>query len=145
MFNGKTFFLLKNTSKIKYINHLFKNKKRQSFYNFFAFNFFYKKKNLIQQFLFKIFIKGKFYTKIKEKFNNNYIINIKNTKFLLDFSTVLYKLYDFMKLVNINHYKVIKEQKTYNIYFYNLLNSNTFNFCLLYWFIIIPYFFLEYI
>jgi hypothetical protein len=61
------------------------------------------KKNLIQQFLLKIFMKDKLYNKIKKNFNNNYIINIKNTKFLLDFSTVLYKLYDYMKLVNIKH------------------------------------------
>lgn len=103
------------------------------------------KKDLTQQLLFKIFITGKMYNKIKNKFNNNYIINIKNTKFLLDFSTVLYKIYDFMKLVNIKHYRVTKEKKTFNFIFYNLLNSNTFNLCFLYWFIIIPYFFFEYI
>lgn len=90
------------------------------------------KKNLTQRFLFKIFITGKMYNQIKNKFNNNYIINIKNTKFLLDFSTVLYKIYDFMKLVNIKHYKTTKEKKTFNFIFYNLLNSNTFNLCFLY-------------
>src|SRR5207237_2515032 len=98
------------------------------------------KTNLIHQFLFKIFIKGKMYNKMREKFNNNYIINIKNTKFLLDFSTVLYKIYDFMKLVNIRHHKVTIEKKSFNFYFYNLLNSNTFNFCFLYWFIIFLFF-----
>ena len=104
----------------------------QNFYNFFSFNLLMQKKNLTQQFLFNIFIKGKMYNKIREKFNNNYIIHIKNTKFLLDFSTVLYKIYDFMKLVNIRHHQVTIEKKTFNFYFYNLLNSNTFNFCFLY-------------
>jgi len=145
MFNNKTSILLKNTSKIKYFNHLWKSKKRQSFYNFFSFNLFISKKNTIQQLLFKIFMKDKLYNKIKENFNNNYIINIKNTKFLLDFSTVLYKLYDYIKQVNIKHWKVTKEKKIFNFYFYNFINSNTFNFCFLYWFIIIPFFFFEYI
>jgi hypothetical protein len=90
------------------------------------------KKDLTQQFLFEIFIKSKLYNKIQKKFNNNYIINIKNTKLLLDFSTVLYKIYDFMKFSSVKPYKITKEKKTFNIYFYNLLNSNTFNLCFLY-------------
>jgi hypothetical protein len=147
MFNNSTKALLKQNTKmkLKYFNYLLKHKRTQNFYNFFSFNLLMHKKNLTQQFLFKIFIKGKLYNKIKDKFNNNYIINIKNTKFLLDFSTVLYKIYDFMKLANVRHFSVTKEKKTFNIYFYNLLNSNTFNLCFLYWVILIPYFFLEYI
>jgi hypothetical protein len=103
------------------------------------------KKDLTQQFLFKIFIQSKLYNKIQKKFNNNYIINIKNTKLLLDFSTVLYKIYDFMKFASARPYKITKEKKTFDIYFYSLLNSNIFNLCFLYWFILIPYFFFEYI
>lgn len=117
----------------------------QNFYNFASFNLLMSKKNLTQQFLFKIFLKSKIYNKMKVQFNNNYIINIKNTKLLLDFSTVLYKIYDFMKLVNVKPHQVKKEQKVFNFYFYNLLNSNILNFCFLYWFILIPYFFFEYI
>jgi hypothetical protein len=134
MFNNSTKALLKQNTKmkLKYFNYLLKHKRTQNFYNFFSFNLLMHKKNLTQQFLFKIFIKGKLYNKIKDKFNNNYIINIKNTKFLLDFSTVLYKIYDFMKFANVRHFSVTKEKKTFNIYFYNLLNSNTFNLCFLY-------------
>ena len=117
----------------------------RNFYNFFSFNLLMSKKNVTQQFLFQTFIKTKIYGKIREKFNNNYIISIRNSNFLLDFNTVLYKIYDFMKLVNVRHHQVIKEKKPFNFYFYNLLNSNTFNFCFLYWFIIVPYFFFEYV
>jgi len=90
------------------------------------------KQNTVQNFLFKILLRDKILNKMKKKFNNNYIINIKNSKFLLDYSTVLYKVYDFMKLVNAKNFRITKEKKTYNFYYYNLLDSNTFNFCLLY-------------
>lgn len=134
MLNNSTKVLLKQSTKmkLKYFNYLLKHKRAENFYNFFSFNLLMYKKDLTQQFLFKIFMKSKLYNKVKDKFNNNYIINIKNTKFLLDFSTVLYKIYDFMKFSNVKHYSVTKEKKTFNIYFYNLLNSNTFNLCFLY-------------
>jgi hypothetical protein len=77
-------------------------------------------------------MKNKISNKLKAKLNNNYIINIKKAKILLDFSTILYKIYDFMKLSNIKNFQVIKEKKQFNFYFYNLLNSNTLNFCVLY-------------
>ena len=50
-----------------------------------------------------------------------------------------------MKFASARPYKITKEKKTFDIYFYSLLNSNIFNLCFLYWFILIPYFFFEYI
>jgi hypothetical protein len=42
-------------------------------------------------------------------------------------------------------FRLKKENKVYNFYFLDSLNTNLLNFCIFYWLLIIPYFFLEYI
>lgn len=59
--------------------------------------------------------------------------------------TFFYKYFDFLKNITSEPINLKKEKKNYNFFFLDMLNENLLNFCIFYWFLIIPYFFFEYI
>jgi hypothetical protein len=75
--------------------------------------------------------------KISKKFsifeNNNKLLNIfENNKKIIESNTFIYKIFNFVKNIQMNKLVVKKENKNYNFYFYNLLNNNLLNYCFLY-------------
>ena len=127
--------ILKKNINNKFLK-LFKNK---------TWYYFAMSNNILNKYLFNILSLGDYHNKLKKLFNNNLLIEITNKKFLLDFSTIFYKNFNFIKSISIPILKLKMEKKNYRILFYNFFNNNLLNFCFLYWCIIIPYFFFEYV
>jgi hypothetical protein len=119
-----------------------KNKYWSYYYNFILF----KKINILNNYLVKIFALNKINKKFIYFDNNNKLLNINetNTK-VIESNSFIFKIFNFIKNIQINKLTVKKEMKLYNFYFYNLLNNNLLNYCFLYWLILVPYFFFEYI
>jgi len=55
------------------------------------------------------------------------------------------KYFDFVKNISMEKVPIKKEKKTYMFSFLNAVNINLLNFCFFYWFLVIPYFFFEYV
>ena len=132
-------------NKNKYLKKiLILNKKWKNYYNFILFS---NEKSYLKRYYIKIFLLSKLYKqKIAKISNNNKLLNIfiNNTK-KIESNAFFYKIFNFIKKIQINKIVVQKENKKFNFYYYNLLNNNLLNFCFLYWLILVPYFFFEFL
>jgi hypothetical protein len=120
------------------------NNKWKSYYNFILFK---NNESYLKRYYIKIFLLSKLYKqKIANISNNNKLLNIfiNNTK-KIEVNAFFFKIFNFIKKIQINKIVVQKENKKFNFYYYNLLNNNLLNFCFLYWLILVPYFFFEFL
>ncbi len=146
LFNDSAVKLSKKFHKKDYI--IFKNvniKNSKNFYSIF-FTTFFKKLSFINNIKYKIlFLKNKHHN--QKYWNNNTIVEIPNNFKLLIWPYTFLHKYIYNLFNNISKMPIIikKENKNYNFYFYDFLNNNLFNFCIFYWFLLIPYFFFEYV
>jgi hypothetical protein len=139
--NNNVIKLSKKIDKKDYI--MLKNTK--DFYNIF-FTIFFKKLSFINNIKYKIlFLKNKQHN--QKHWNNNMIVEKPNNFKLPVWPYTFLHVYIYKLFYNISKMPIIikKENKNYNFYFYDFLNNNLFNFCMFYWFLLIPYFFFEYI
>jgi hypothetical protein len=139
----KTFKMSKIFKKSDFIfNKLLNNKKWYNYYNLILFNNF----SYLKNFIIKIVLLSKLNKKIMNLYNNNKLLNIPaNNNKIIESNSFIYKIFNFMNKFQYRNIVVKKENKNYNFYFYNLMNNNLLNFCFLYWIILIPYFFFEFI
>src|SRR5436305_11137453 len=130
MFYSKSIKMSKNFNYFKYYYYnIFKQNNNSKFYDFFLFI----KVSYIKNKLVKIFLLNKLMYNFSKYYNNNKILNttIGNKK-IMETNLFFSKISKFLSYIQIKQIIIKKEGKNYNFFFYNLMNSNLFNFYFLY-------------
>ena len=78
-------------------------------------------------------------------FNNNDLIEKPKSGNKVLWPFIFNKYFNFLNTISKMPFKLKKENNIYTYMFIDALNVNVLNFCIFYWFLLIPYFFFEYV